>query len=88
MATERLRAELKRLRAAIAAMDGSDRESLERLEQIAGDVEAELERESTVTDPAGLIEELEDSVSAFEGAHPNLAALVNNLVNVLASMGV
>ena len=88
MAIDRLRAELERLRAAIADSRGGDREALERLGQIADNVERELQQEAAVSDPAGLIDELEDSVSGFEGAHPNLAALVNNIVSLLGSMGV
>jgi hypothetical protein len=88
MPIEKLRADLALLREEIAAAEGGDPAALARLEALASQVEAELDREAVLSDPAGFIEELEDSISGFEGTHPNLAAVVNNILSVLGSMGV
>jgi Domain of unknown function (DUF4404) len=88
MPIERLRADLARLREEIARADAGDRESLAQLEQLAETVQHELEEQQAVGDPAGLVEELEASISGFEARHPNLSAIVNNMLVVLGSMGV
>lgn len=88
MAIDRLRADLVRLREEIEAASGGDREAMSRLERLAAEMERQLDEESALADPAGLMDELEQSVSGFEATHPNLAAIVNNVINVLGSMGV
>jgi outer membrane protein TolC len=88
MPIERLRADLARLREEIVAAEGGDREALVRLEELTGEVERELDEEARLKDPAGLLEELEQGVSRFEATHPNLSAILNNIVSLLGSMGV
>ena len=88
MPIDRLRTDLERLREEIARTDAGDRESLARLEQLAADVQRELDEERMVGDPAGLVQELEESISGFEARHPNLTAIVNNMLVALGSMGV
>lgn len=88
MPIEKLRADLALLREEIAATEGGDPRALARLEALAAQVEAELGQEAALADPGGFIEELEDAVTGFEVSHPNLAAIVNNILSVLGSMGV
>jgi predicted RNase H-like nuclease (RuvC/YqgF family) len=88
MPIEKLRADLARLREEIARTDPRDRESLAQLEQLAETVHQELEEEKSVGNPSGLVEELEASISGFEARHPNLTAIVNNILVTLGSMGV
>ena len=88
MPIDKLREDLALLREEIAATDGGDPQALARLEALATQVEAELSREAALADPASFITELEDSLSGFEASHPNLAAIVNNIVSILGSMGV
>ena len=88
MAIDRLRADLGRLREEIARADAGDRESLARLEELAGQVQRELDEENAVGDPAGLVDELEEAITGFEARHPNLTAIVNNMLVALGSMGV
>ena len=87
MPIETLRAQLAELREQIVATHG-DPEALARLEALADAIESELDREASLADPGSLAEELEDAVTGFEVAHPNLAAIVNNILSVLGSMGV
>ena len=88
MPIERLRADLARLRTEIAASEGGDPGALARLQALAEQVEEEIEQDATLADPAGFVEELEDSISGFEATHPNLSAIVNSILSTLGSMGV
>ena len=72
----------------IDSLDVADPGSLSRLQTLAQRVKTELDEEKGIGDPAGLIKEFEDSVTAFEATHPNLAAIVNNVVVLLGGMGV
>lgn len=88
MPIEKLRADLALLREEIAASQGGDPQALARLEALAAQVERELGQEAVLADPGGFVAELEDAVTEFEVSHPNLAAIVNNILSVLGSMGV
>lgn len=88
MAIDKLRTDLGRLREEIARADAGDREALARLEELAGQVQRELDEENAVGDPAGLVDELEEAITGFEARHPNLTAIVNNMLVALGSMGV
>jgi small-conductance mechanosensitive channel len=88
MPMDRLRADLARLREEIARADAGDRESLARLQQLAEQVQRELDEQNAVGDPAGLVDELEEAITGFEARHPNLTAIVNNMLVALGSMGV
>lgn len=88
MPTDRLRADIARLREEIASAEGGDPESLARLEDLAAAVEADLAAEASFGDRAAWMRELEESVSGFEASHPNLAAVLKSLLNALASIGI
>ena len=88
MPMDRLRADLARLREEIARADAGDRESLARLQQLTDQVQRELDEQNAVGDPAGLVDELEEAITGFEARHPNLTAIVNNMLVALGSMGV
>ncbi len=88
MPIEQLKADLERLRIEIAAADSGDREALRRLRALADRIEREIEQEQTLADPGGFVEEFEEAASRFEVKHPNLAAVINNIVVVLGGMGV
>ena len=88
MPIDKLRADLERLREEIASADAGDRESLGRLEALAAQVQRELDEENAVGDPAALVDELEEAIAGFEVRHPNLTAIVNNVLVALGSMGV
>lgn len=88
MPIDKLRADLERLREEIARAETGDRESLARLEALAAQVQRELDEENAVGDPAALVDELEEAITGFEVRHPNLTAIVNNMLVALGSMGV
>lgn len=88
MPIDRLRAELARLREEIEAADGGDPEALTQLAALAEAVEADLAAEASLGDRDAWMRELEASVSGFEASHPNLAAVLNSLLNTLGSIGI
>lgn len=88
MPIDRLRAELARLREEIEAADGGDPEALTQLAALAEAVEADLAAEASLGDRDAWMRELEESVSGFEASHPNLAAVLNSLLNTLGSIGI
>ena len=88
MPVDRLRADLARLREEIAAAEGGDPQALAQLSALAEAVEADLAAEASFGDRAAWMRDLEESVSGFEASHPNLAAVMNSLLNVLGSIGV
>lgn len=88
MPITRLREDLERLRAEIARSEGGDADALERLNELAARVEQEIAEESVIGDPMALVEEIEESVTGFEASHPNLAAILNNMISILHSIGV
>jgi hypothetical protein len=88
MPIERLRLDLARLREEIARAEPGDRDALARLEQIAIELQQDLDGGSALQDPAALVDKLEESLTGFEVRHPNLTAIVNNIMVALGSMGV
>ena len=88
MPEQRLRKDLERLCTEIESLDSADLDAVSRLQRLAERVQTELDEEQGISDPADLIDELEDSVTAFEASHPNLTAIVNNVIVLLGSMGV
>jgi len=71
---EELRDELKQI--------GSDDPQLQKL---AGDVQAALQQHGENAPP---LESLRDSAETFEARHPQLTALINNVMNSLSNIGI
>jgi hypothetical protein len=88
MPVEQLRRHLLQLNEEIARLDPADQHRLQSLMELARDIERELEEEKKIGDPAGLVDELETAVSGFEASHPNLTAILNNMLVTLGGMGV
>lgn len=88
MPNDRLRAELARLREAIAGIEDGDPARIERLRQLADEVERELDDANTVGDPDALSAQLEAALAGFEASYPNLTAVVNSVLVALGNMGV
>ena len=88
MPIETLREHLVELREEIAKLDAGDQSALAELQQLAETIERELNQEQALGDPVALMNELERSVSGFEASHPNLSAILNNMLLVLGSIGI
>lgn len=88
MPIDRLREDLQRLREEIAHADNTDPDAVARLAQLAERIEREIKEERVLGDPGRLITEIEESLGAFEASHPNLSAILNNMLLILGSMGV
>jgi hypothetical protein len=62
------------------------------LHQLSQDVEAAVRRiespDAGELNPDSLVGRLRDALSGFEGTHPALAGVVNNVINTLTASGV
>ena len=88
MHIEQLRRHLAELQQEIARLDPGDGEALGHLRELAHSIGKDLEEERTLGDPATLVADIQRTVSGFEASHPNLTAILNNMLVVLGGMGV
>ena len=88
MPTSKLRQHLAELREEIDRADAGDHEALSALRDLAVHIERELDEEKRIGDARQLVEDIESSVSGFEASHPNLTAILNNILVLLGGMGV
>jgi hypothetical protein len=80
---------LKELHAELDGTPSVDDESRRLLVEIRDEIEELLSRSGDdVTSPKSLDERLQESVIHFEGTHPRLTAIINRVVDALASMGI
>lgn len=86
MPIERLRSDLERLREEIAHSDSADGARLERLQQLVDKAERDLE--AGIGDRSELVDELAELLGSLEASYPRLAAVINNVLVTLGSMGV
>ena len=85
---KRLEASLRDLRAEIAALPLDDEETRERLGRLVQDLEQALGNPGGGDEKKGLGEQLRLSVLRMEASHPRLAAVVNEVIQDLGSMGI
>jgi hypothetical protein len=80
---------LKELHAELDRTPSVDDESRQLLVEIRDEIEDLLSRSGDdVTSPQSLDERLQASIIQFEGTHPRLTAIINRVVDALASMGI
>jgi hypothetical protein len=85
----RLEASLRNLRGEIAALPLDDEETRERLGRLVEDLERALGNPGrSGAEKKGLGEQLRLSVLRMEASHPRLAAVVNEVIQDLGSMGI
>ena len=75
------------LRAQIGALDAGD-DSAGHLAGLANDIEQTLASPADVGAHANLGERLTASILQFEGSHPRIAAVLNDLAEKLSDMGI
>lgn len=83
---ERLRNLLAELIAEVRTVQAADDATRRKLEEAATEIIQALHR--VETGEAGDNESLRDRLVEFEASHPNLAAVVNRLVDMLGQMGI
>ncbi len=79
---------LSSLRSEIQALDIGDEEARRRLDSLILDIGASIERPNGAVSAETLAERLKSSILSFEGSHPRLAVLMNDLLEKLSAMGV
>ena len=77
-----------RLRAAIAALDGADATARQRLEALVQEIEQRMADPKRASPDGSLGERLKTSTLDFEASHPRISALVNEVLEMLSSMGI
>ena len=82
----RLRSLLDELTAELRTVDTADDATRQQLEQAATEIIQALHRLDTGETPSS--ESLRDRLVEFEASHPNLAAVVHRLVDMLGQMGI
>jgi len=83
---ERLRTLLVEVVAEVRALATADDATRRKLEEAATEIIQALHR--VETGEAGDRESLRDRLVEFEASHPNLAAVVNRLIDMLAQLGI
>jgi uncharacterized protein DUF4404 len=82
----RLRMLLSDLVAELRSVQAVDDATRTQLEEAATEIIQALHRAETGETPTG--ESLRDRLVEFEASHPNLAAVVNRLIDMLGQMGI
>ena len=86
MSQERLRETLVELRRELERTDASDHEARERVQQVARELDAWLERAEGPEE--SLPERLREAVVRFEEEHPRLSATLQRVVDALSDLGI
>lgn len=87
MEREQLREQLEQLHQAINASQASEADK-SRLGNLIDDIEQQIEDPLQGQEPQGLADQVESMISSFEADHPTVAAILNNIMVTLSSMGV
>ena len=82
----RLKTLLDELITEVRTLQAADDATRRQLESAATEIIQALHR--VETGEAGDRESLQDRLVEFEASHPNLAAIVNRLIDILAQMGI
>jgi hypothetical protein len=84
---DQLRATLADLAAELRSIDTIDDATRHELETAALEIISLLHRSENL-EPSASPETLKDRLLEFEASHPNLAAVVNRLIDMLGQMGI
>jgi hypothetical protein len=69
-------------------VDGLDDISREKLDELMRFVEMKLQRPDDPAHHERLVEHLEDNIQHFEVSHPDLTAVMNNMLVMLSNLGI
>ncbi len=78
---------LDQLNAEIGDLKAPDSDK-ERLSELILDIERQITGTVVESEPHTLVEQVDVMVSRFEGDHPTVAGILNNIMVTLTSMGV
>jgi hypothetical protein len=86
--SDRLRPLLAELVAELRATNSLDEATRQQLAEAATEMIAALNRDDAADAPAEDAGTLRDRIVEFEASHPNLAAVMNRLIDMLGQMGI
>ena len=87
MERQQLREQLDQLNEAINA-SGASQDDKRRLGELINDIEQQIDEPLVAEESQSLADQVESMVSTFETEHPTVAAVLNNIMVTLSSMGV
>lgn len=76
------------LRSEIQALDISDEDAKRRLDSLVLDIATRIKNPHGAVADDGLTGRLKASTLGFEGSHPRLAGLMNDVLEKLSAMGI
>ena len=79
---------LSELRSEIHALDTGDEEARRRLDSLVVDIAARIKDPQGAAPHERLTGRVKASILGFEGSHPRLAALLNDVLDKLSAMGI
>lgn len=79
---------LNNLRSEIHALDIGDEEARRRLDSLVADIGARIGNPGGAAPDETLSGRLKASILGFEGSHPRLAVLMNDVLEKLSAMGI
>lgn len=82
--SDNLKKSLQQLHQALASTQDVDAETRALLNQVAGDIQRVAEGER----PANIVEQVELQTVKFEGQYPQVAAVLRDVLDALAKMGI
>ncbi len=90
MENKNLRQSLENLHRKLKSTEVVDDKSKEVLYNLMQDIERLLDKplEKSKDEQKDLFDNLKDSVEYFEASHPELTAVINNVINVFVNIGI
>ena len=88
MKEQQLHQSLQALRLEIDRLEDIDDSSRQRLERLTASIEQKLEQPQDVEHHLHLIELLRNEVAYFEGSHPALVMVLNEILTTLSTAGI
>ncbi|MCP3673359.1 MAG: DUF4404 family protein [Gammaproteobacteria bacterium] len=87
MQKQELQAILEELKAELATSQFSKPSSQQGLQRLIEQIDQALIDDEAIVRNA-LNEPLSDAVTRFEGSHPQLTSILNNIISILSNMGI
>ena len=87
MNEQELREQLEQLAAAVNTADAGTSDKL-KLQELIDSIESQLSNPVVDAEPVSLADQVDGMVSTFEADHPTVAAILNNIMVTLTSMGI
>ncbi len=87
MPEQKLRDNLKKLRAEIEQVADSDIQTKNKLNKLINDIEASIDPDQESTD-LKIVQNIKEAVAQFETEHPRTTAILNDIMLALSNMGI